>query len=123
MKRSSQMKGNEMGNRAFIQVESKDFASPVIFYGHWSGDDNITAVKNVLARTGRIGDANYLTAQLFYEFAVTLGGYDGNLSFGIESGTLSGEEWEDTPSVFVNADTGTYSVEGEVFTEFARVTA
>lgn len=106
-----------MGNRSFIQVDSAKNGS-VILYGHWSGTDNLTAVRNVLARTDRIGDANYLTAQLFYEFAVVLGQYDGSLSFGIEAGHLTGDEWENEPSVIVNADTGAYSVEGEYYTEF-----
>jgi hypothetical protein len=109
-----------MGNRSFIQVDSNG-AESVLLYGHWSGEDNLTAVRNVLARTARIGDVSYLTAQLFYEFAVTLGEYDGNLSFGISTGKLDGNEWENAPSVFVDADTGVYSVEGEIFTEFAKV--
>ncbi len=106
-----------MGNRAYIQVDSHRFQTPIIFYGHWSGTDNLTAVKNVLARTARIGDPSYLTAQLFYEFA-KLGEYDGSLSFGIESGCLTGNEWSDVPSVLVNADTGEYAIDGQVFVEF-----
>jgi hypothetical protein len=106
-----------VGNRAYIQIDSHTFQAPVIFYGHWSGEDNLTAVKNVLARTARIGDPSYLTAQIFYEFA-KLGEYDGSLSFGIESGCLTGNEWSDVPSVLVNADTGEYAIYGEVFTDF-----
>lgn len=109
-----------MGNRAYIQVESERLASPIIFYGHWSGEDNLTAVQNVLARTARLGDVPYLTAQLFYEFAVILGSYDGSLGFGIESGHLTETEWGDVPSVIVNADTGEYSVNGVVFTDFVE---
>jgi hypothetical protein len=108
-----------MGDRSFIQVESNRFTTPVIFYGHWSGEDNLTAVKNVLARTNRIGDPSYLTAQLFYEFAIELGSYDGSLSFGIESGYITGEDWSDNPTVIVNADTGEYVLDGIVFDEFA----
>ncbi len=107
-----------MGNRAYIQVDSHRFHTPIIFYGHWSGEDNLTAVKNVLEKTARIGDPSYLTAQIFYEFS-RLGSYDGSLGFGIESGHLTGEDWwSDVPSVLVNADTGEYAIDGQVFTEF-----
>jgi hypothetical protein len=85
------MKGNtKMGNRAFIQIESKYLETPIILYGHWSGDDNITAVRNVLERTNRVGNPSYLAAQIFYEFAITLGSYTGELGFGIDSGPLAG---------------------------------
>ena len=111
-----------MGDRSLIQVESKGFKAPITLYGHWSGEDNLLAVRNVLTRTDRIGDANYLTAQLFYEFAVNLGGYTGELSFGIDAyGSSDTEIWVDNDTVVVNADTGEYSVNGEVFTEFAKV--
>lgn len=110
-----------MGNRAYIQVESKSLETPIIFYGHWSGEDNLTAVRNVLARTTRIGDATYLSAQLFYEFAIALGDYTGDLGFGIETGRLAGGEWTNVPSVIVNADTGEYTIDGdgEIYAEFA----
>jgi hypothetical protein len=107
-----------MGNRAFIQIDSKRLETPVILYGHHSGEDNLTAVKNVLERTDRIGNPSYLTAQIFYEFAMNLGGYTGELGFGIDSGHLAGNEDRDVPSVFVNADTGEYSCEGVSYTEF-----
>ena len=109
-----------MGNRAYIQIESKNLEMPIILYGHWSGDDNLTAVRNVLERTDRIGDPNYLIAQIFYEFAVVLGNYDGSLSFGIECGQLAGGEWADVPNVFVNADTGEYAVQGNKYGEFVK---
>lgn len=107
-----------MGNRAFIEVSSEQFEIPVVFYGHWSGDDNILAVRNVLERSGRIGDPSYLTAQLFYEFS-KLGNYDGELSFGIYTGRVTGSEWADAPTVFVNADTGEYTYQDTVHSEFA----
>jgi hypothetical protein len=101
-----------MGNRAFIQVESENLETPIIIYGHWSGEDNLAAVQNVLATTDRVGDPSYLAAQLFYEFAVKLGSYTGELGFGISTGHLGGGDWEwaDVPSVLVNADTGEYSL-------------
>jgi hypothetical protein len=107
-----------MGNRAYIQIDGRSLQAPIIFYGHWSGTDNLTAVKSVLEKTARIGDTPYLVAQIFYEFAVKLGEYDGSLSFGIESGHLTGSEWGDVPSVLVNADTGEYAIDGQVFSEF-----
>jgi hypothetical protein len=110
-----------MGDRSLIVVKAEAFPTPITFYGHWSGDDNITAVRNVLARTGRIGDVSYLTAQLFWEFA-SLGKYDGELSFGIDTSEYSdGDDlWMDNPTVIVNADTGEYEYEGETHTEFAK---
>jgi hypothetical protein len=98
-----------MGNRAWIQIESKQFQTPIAFYGHWSGEDNLTAVRNVLNRTGRIGDAGYLTAQLFHEFT-KLGNYDGELSFGIYPEEIPIDH-EENPTVYVNADTGDYKIE------------
>jgi hypothetical protein len=109
-----------VGNRAFIQVDSKYLETPVILYGHYSGEDNLTAVRNVLARTSRIGDHTYLTAQIFYEFAMNLGSYSGELGFGIDSGHLAGNEDSNVPSVYVNADTGEYSCEGITYTEFSK---
>lgn len=106
-----------MGDRAYIQVESINLETPIILYGHWSGDQNLTAVKNVLARTGRIGDPSYLTAQIFWEFA-NLGNYDGELSFGIDSGYIT-TEWGNAPTVFVNADTGVFTVDGVEYEEYA----
>lgn len=108
-----------MGDRSMIVVKAEAFPTPITFYGHWSGDDNLTAVKNVLARSGRIGDVSYLTAQLFWEFA-KLGNYDGEMSFGIDNYAETDDLWMDNPSVIVNADTGEYEVNGEVFTEFAK---
>lgn len=93
-----------MGDRASIVVKSKSFDSPIRFYGHWSGSDNIKAVQNVLARTDRVGDPSYLAAQIYYEFAVNLGKTDGNLSFGISAdGNTYGD---DNPPIVINADTG-----------------
>lgn len=108
-----------MGNRAYIQIDSKNFETPIVFYGHWSGDDNLTAVRNVLARSKRIGDPSYLAAQIFFEFA-TLGNYDGELSFGIETGHLSGGEWANVANVVVDADSGVYSWGNKVYTEFVQ---
>ena len=101
-----------MGDRSYIVVESAIFETPVTFYGHWSGTDNVLAVTNVLARTGRIGDAMYLTAQIFNEFAINLGKYDGEYSFGIDAcGYPDGSEWANNDTIFVNADTGQTSME------------
>jgi hypothetical protein len=73
-------------------------------------------VRNVLARSGRVGDTSYLTAQLFHEFSVNLGAYDGELSFGIYTAeTDSDEGWIDSPTVYVNADNGNYEYDGTTY--------
>jgi hypothetical protein len=107
-----------MGNRSLIIIRSKDFDNnnEIRFYGHWSGTDNFTAVQNVMARTGRVGDPSYLTAQLFHEFSVNLGAYDGELSFGIYTAeTGSDEGWTDSPTVYINADFGYYEYDGTTY--------
>lgn len=107
-----------MGNRAVITVVGQD--SEISLYGHWSGDNNLKAVETVLSRTDRIGDPAFITAQLFYEFAINLGGYDGKLGFGIMTGSME-QEWLDVPTVIVNAMTGEYCLEGyESITTYAR---
>jgi hypothetical protein len=110
-----------MGNRSYIQIDSGSFPDPIILYGHWSGEDNLTAVRNVLARTDRVGDAPYLTAQIFYEFSVGLGGYDGTLGFGIWTGSLRPDRWKDSDLVVINADSGIYEYRGEVYSERVRL--
>jgi len=90
-----------VGNRSFIVIESKQFVSPIALYGHWSGTDNVRAVENVLARTDRVGDPSYLTAQLL------------NLSFGIDAYGYDAGSWEDNDPIYVDADTGKTS--GEPF--------
>ena len=112
-----------MGDRASIIVGSKQFASPISLYGHWSGQDNLTAVQNVLARTTRVGDPSYLTAQLFHEFAINLGSYDGHLSFGI--GAWGGQDdglFDDNLPVFVNADTGEFGTDSSVINSLSNIT-
>lgn len=109
-----------MGARSWIQVDSQAFDMPVLFYGHWSGDDNFQAVRNVLEKTTRVGDGTYLAAQIFYEFATVLGNYDGELSFGIGSGEMP--TGDDYPTVYVNADTGQVRYDG-VHYELGELTA
>lgn len=99
-----------MGNRSVIVIESKQYVSPIAFYGHWSGTDNVRAVEKVLDLTDRVGDPSYLTAQLFHEFA-TMGRYDGKLSFGIDAFGYEVDRWEDNAPIYVNADTGKTSSE------------
>jgi hypothetical protein len=109
-----------LGNRSAIVVESKDFKTPVTFYGHWSGEENVEAVRNVLSTTDRIGDVSYLTAQIFYEFA-KLGNYDGKLSFGIDAYGAEGVDvLMDSATIYVNADTGEYRLNGVTSDEFAK---
>lgn len=100
-----------MGNRVTIEMSSAAFEKHLMFYGHWSGEDALPAIKDVLATTDRIGDAGYLAAQIFYRFT-QLGGYDGNLGFGIYVGD-NDDQWDDNPTHFVDLDTGYYSVGGD----------
>jgi hypothetical protein len=93
-----------MGDRASIYITSKQFENPIKLYGHYSGEDNIRAVEEVLTHTDRVGDPAYLTAQLFYKFA-ELGNYTGDLGFGI-SVASDIDYFDDNPPVIVNADTG-----------------
>lgn len=109
-----------MGDRSAIVVNAKSFKTPIVFYGHWAGDYNVLAVRNVLERSGRIGDVSYLTAQLFYEFAVKLGQYDGELSFGIDAFGGDPDVMMDNPTIYVNADTGVYTLNGVDYDDFAK---
>lgn len=110
-----------MGNRAYIQVDSARLSESVLLYGHWSGEDNLVAVRNVLARTDRVGDPTYLTAQLFWEFT-RLANYDGDLGFGIDVGTMANDVYGNVPTVYVNADSGIYFYDGVTYEEYARTT-
>jgi hypothetical protein len=104
----------KMGNRSNIVI--RETASQkdnlVILYGHWAGDDNLTAVKNVLEKTDRIGDSIYLTAQIFHEFT-SLGGYDGGLGYGLWVGDIESIDEADNPAVIVDADTGAITYNGK----------
>lgn len=107
-----------MGNRSYIVINNPDEPEATIsLYGHHSAEDNLTAVRNVLGRTDRIGDHAYLTAQLFYEFA-SIGWYDGEIGFGIMAGDVSDDT--DNPTVFVNSKTGGYVYQDEFNSEFVR---
>lgn len=112
-----------MGNRSLIIIRSSDFGTNEIrLYGHWSGEDNINAVRNVLAQTDRVGDPSYLIAQLFHEFAVVLGGYGGGLGFGISlASSWDDEGWIDNETVIVDADTGNYTYGDEGTVKYERV--
>lgn len=106
-----------MGARSVIVISTgASELDTVSLYGHWAGEDNLTAVRNVLARTRRIGDISYLTAQIFHEFT-KLGGYEGVDGFGIWAGTA---DEEDYPTVYLDSDTGVYQYNGETFEEFKR---
>jgi hypothetical protein len=107
-----------MGNRSNIVI--RETASQkdnfVILYGHWAGDDNLTAVETVLKRTDRIGDSTYLTAQIFHEFITQSGrDYDG-LGFGLWVGDMESIDEDDNPAVIVDADTGAITYRGETYT-------
>lgn len=102
-----------MGDRSRIIITSKEFAAPIHLYGHYSGLDNLQAVKNVMEVTDRVGDPDYLTSQLFHEFS-TMANYGGTLGFGIGSYNDS-DSMDDRDPVIVNADTGAYSFGGVDF--------
>lgn len=104
-----------MGDRSLIVITSESEQSPIAFYGHWAGDYNLTAVRNVLARTDRVGDVGYLAAQIFYEFAVEGSGFKGTTGFGIHACGEDGFDWLDNETVTVNADTGEYTYDGVVY--------
>ena len=108
-----------MGNRSYIQVSARDFKTPVTFYSHWTGEENVEAVVNVLERSGRIGDVSYLTAQIFFEFA-KLGQYDGETGFGIDTFGVDPDVMGDVDSVYVDADTGAYTWGGIEHTQFVK---
>jgi hypothetical protein len=115
-------KETKLGNRSLIIIRSSDFGTNEIrLYGHWSGADNIEAVRNVLARTDRVGDASYLVAQLFHEFSVTLGAYEGGLGYGISlASSWDDEGWIDNDTVIVDADTGNYTYGDEGTVKYER---
>ena len=97
-----------MGDRASIYVISESLPNQMIeLYGHWAGTTNAKAVASVLTRTDRLGDVSYLTAQVFYEFAVIKGDYTGHLGYGISViSTLAGGSWNDNPDIILNDDNG-----------------
>ncbi len=99
-----------MGDRSVIQVNSATLPHPISLYGHWAGEDNLIAVKNVIS-SARLNDPAYLAAQLWCEFAVKLGNYDGKSGFGIDTSVYD-EAWLDNPIVYVDADNGTYTYKG-----------
>jgi hypothetical protein len=104
-----------MGDRSSIYITNDTDDSVIRIYGHWSGDDNAKAVANLLNKTDRVGDPMYLTAQMFYEFAIIQGGYTGGLGFGIGSATYI-DYTEDNPAIVVNADTGEVKYEDTQYT-------
>jgi hypothetical protein len=105
-----------MGNRSniIIRETATQTDNMVILYSHWGGEDNLSAVKNVLRRTDRIGDSAYLSAQIFYEFT-QLGAYDGGLGYGLWVGNLDSIDETDNPAVIVDADTGLMTYQGETY--------
>ena len=110
-----------MGNRSTVYVISKDHQAPIAIYGHWAGKLNVTAIVDVLKRTDRVGDSMYLTAQVFYEFAVTLGQYSGGTGFGIGTFEAVDDAWDDNPAVILDADTGEVTYEGREYTKEAFI--
>ena len=105
-----------MGDRSSIYITSKNLPKPIQIYGHWSGEDNAKATAIVLSKTSRLGDHAYLTAQLFYQFAIVQGGYTGELGFGISSvNDLTNSD--DHPAIYLNADNGEIEYGGMDYTK------
>lgn len=111
-----------MGDRSQIVIRetATQTENLIVMYGHYAGRGNLTAVKNVLATTDRIGDP-YLTAQIFHEFT-RLGGYQGNLGFGLWVGDLEDIDESDNPAVIVDIDTGLITYEGLTHWRAAQLT-
>jgi len=105
-----------MGDRSSIYITSEGLPKPIQLYGHWAGSDNAVAVATVLNKTDRIGDPSYLTAQLFYEFAIVQGGYTGDIDFGINSVDVV-DYTDDNEPIVVNADTGEVQYENTHYTQ------
>jgi hypothetical protein len=105
-----------MGNRSNIVIRETATQTDncLILYSHWGGDDNLKAVRNVMAKTDRVGDP-YLAAQIFHEFT-TLGGYEGNLGYGLWVGHIEDIDEDDNPAIFLDIDTGATTYKGEVYT-------
>lgn len=102
-----------MGDRVFVELNSQDFTTPVVIYSHWAGESILGAVTKVLGMSSRVGDANYLAAQIINSVFKECY-YDGELGFGIaawDSTTASDAyDWADNPTVFVDLDKGYYWV-------------
>jgi hypothetical protein len=111
---TNEQKGVKMGDRSHIIIRGDDPKQTITLYGHWAGTTNIDAVRSVMSRTKRTNDIAYLTAELFYQFAVVEGSYTGVGfgSFGMWAGDDDGA-WADNPSVYVNAVDNTFEYEGE----------
>lgn len=98
-----------MGNRVTVSISSHEFGSPINIYSHWAGNSVYQVITDTLAASQRIGDGSYLTAQLiqavFSEY-----GYDGKLSFGVWSGEVSTDNWDDNPTMYVDTDNGSWRI-------------
>ena len=103
-----------MGDRVTVSISSKDHETPINIYSHWSGNSVYQVVTDTLASSDRIGDGSYLTAQIIHA-VFTEYGYDGKLSFGVWSGEVSSDNWDDNPTMFVDADNGQWRIgDGEM---------
>ena len=105
-----------MGNRSNIVIRetATQIDNCLILYSHWGGDDNLKAVRNVMAKTDRVGDS-YLAAQIFYEFT-QLGNYDGGLGYGLWVGHIDDIDETDNPAIFLDIDTGATTYQGATYT-------
>jgi hypothetical protein len=102
-----------MGDRIFIELQSQDFDTPVVIYAYWAGEAILGAVTEVLGITNRIGDPNYLAAQIIHNVFKQCD-YDGVNSFGIAAWNyqtaMEAYDWADNPTIYVDLDTGKYYI-------------
>lgn len=98
-----------MGNRVTVSISSHEFGSPVNIYGHWAGDGVYQTVLDALLASQRIGDGSYLTAQIINAVFREMD-YNGKDSFGVWSGEVSADTWDDNQPMFVDADTGQWRI-------------
>jgi len=90
-----------MGNRSNIVIRETATQTDncLILYSHWGGDDNLTAVRNVMAKTD-----------------TKLGGYEGNLGYGLWVGSVEEIDEDDNPAIFLDIDTGAATYQGATYT-------
>jgi hypothetical protein len=110
-----------MGNRVTVSISTQEHEAPINIYSHWDGDEIYPIVQRALEDSDRIGDGSYLTAQLVQAIFTGLG-YDGKLGFGVWSGEIAPDNWDDNPAMYVDADAGLWRIgDGDWHARTARV--
>jgi len=111
-----------MRDRSYIVIESDKFVSDIAIYSHWGGTSNVTIATEILSSTQRIGDPEYLTAEIIHASFIE-NSYDGKLGMGVQPLTKGSfpEHWGDNPTVYINADTGRWRVGDLEYDRWARL--